>query len=244
MRENNNLRFMLQVQAGADALENKQTYKAKADKLQAMGAFRVQQPSQTWKRVGNPNWSGKVRQVASIANGFVTTTEGEHFHVKHALPVPKKSANVDTSVLKSTARGDRLRLGFEEYNQVLEEVLKTGASTVAEARKGIDDYLGSEEFGDALRSARISFNTFLELYNFEVRDGIVTKPGLEEGGGTLNVPPKEHPSEGDVTFNVTPKEYQSQGGGLLNMPPKEYPSQGVGDLKTPTKEYPSQGVAC
>ena len=36
----------------------------------------------------------------------------------------------------------------------------------------------------------------------------------------LNMPIKEHPSQGVVTFNVT-----TQGGGLLNMPPKEYPPQ-------------------
>jgi hypothetical protein len=88
------LQYTLEAQAGRDMLHNNKKWHAKVQKLTDQGGFRTALDRDTWERIDQPTWSGKVSKVDRLKGANVEDTEGKSHPVRTVLPVPVGSKDI------------------------------------------------------------------------------------------------------------------------------------------------------
>ena len=73
------LQYVLEADAGKAVSHNNRRWRDKAGKLQDLKGFRVPLDRNTWDRIDQPKFSGKVHQVAGLKGANVEDEEGKSF---------------------------------------------------------------------------------------------------------------------------------------------------------------------
>ena len=128
------VQFRLQQEMAEKQRGNVAQLKARQNRLEEEGGFRVKLPRQHWTRGFKPKWSNRVRAVTSITGGQVRSGT-ESFDVSQVLPVPRDSA--EARVPAALAAGSEARKATQQASLRFVEAplrgyLKDGPKTLAE----------------------------------------------------------------------------------------------------------------
>jgi len=111
VEDDQELQFALRRANSEAMVHNANVLRARDDKLNASGAFRVQDARRTFGRSYQPRYSDEVHEVSKAEGGFVKDEEGNVFKSRHTLAVPSGSANAThTEEMRGgSAQTDRLQ---------------------------------------------------------------------------------------------------------------------------------------
>ena len=179
------LQYEIERKHGEDIKHNNVNWKKKVGQLRDRGAFRTPLPRESWERVDQPKWGGKVYMTDSFKGANVEDAEGRSFPVKTSLPVPGTSQDVDIQIEAGPGGGKRAkqREMLQDYAQNLKDLLPSTGYTLARVVQIIKGMRGAEDTMDVYGPSRAGrYTSFLKLFPklFEISGS----------GGNIRVLPK------------------------------------------------------
>ena len=175
--EDDDAKFLLTEKAAAGIQHNQKEIEARGKKLEQAGGFRDELPrlGRGRERAFKPKWSDKVHPVDDVVGGTVFSG-AESYPTRHALAVPRASADVNTKALGAgNTQMDRLRL---EKLQPYKDAIK--------------NFVGAERWlGDVANHMRVALGMGAVLSN-----GLLPKKALQllgyrvEPNGKVRPPPR------------------------------------------------------
>ena len=181
--QNKELQYRLEVEAGEKVQHNNQRWREKAGKLQDNGGFRVPMPKNTWPRIDQPRFEGKVHKAAALKGANIEDTEGNSFPVRQVMAVPKDSEDVELNDELLPGSGKRLKQ--KEFLKPFAEKLKqqlsrqpTGELSFAAVRIFLNKQAHFNDTADLYKlpvGPQGRHNKFLRLFGFQI---IGSGPGM------------------------------------------------------------------
>ena len=169
------LQFALRRANSEAMVHNANVLHARDDKLNAKGAFRVQDANRAFGRSYQPRYGDAVHEVAKAERGYVTDEAGNVFKSRHTLAVPSGSADVTHT--------EEMRGGSAQTDRIQRE-------TVAPFKRQVLDFLGDgpkwiHELAEHMKAigmqplmrAGLNYKKALLIFGLRVSDrGEVTVP--------------------------------------------------------------------
>ena len=173
--DNKVLQYQLEKEAGEDVKHNNQKWRQKAGRLRDKGAFRVPLDRNTWERIDQPKFSGKVQEVAALKGANVEDAAGKSFPVRQVLAVPGTSADIDLPdelMPGSGKRKDQLQ-HLKPFSEALKvELANTpgGEMSFARVTRFLQARPGFTDTADVYRLPKAGrYVKFLRLFGFEIQ---------------------------------------------------------------------------
>jgi hypothetical protein len=161
------LRYEIEKQSGLDTKQNNTLWRKKAGALRDRDAFRTPLPRESWERVDQPKWGGKVHITDSFKGANVEDTDGKSHPVKTSLAVPGTSQDVDIQIETGPGGGKRAqqRMRLADYAQNLKNLLPSTGYTLARVVQIIKGMRGAEDTMDVWGPSRAGrYTSFLKLF--------------------------------------------------------------------------------
>jgi hypothetical protein len=161
------LQYEIEKQSGLDTKHNNTLWRKRVGALRDRGAFRTPLPRESWERVDQPKWGGKVHITDSFKGANVEDTDGKSHTVKTSLAVPGTSQDVDIQIETGPGGGKRAqqRMRLADYAQNLKNLLPSTGYTLARVVQIIKGMRGAEDTMDVWGPSRAGrYTSFLKLF--------------------------------------------------------------------------------
>jgi len=172
--ENKEVQYFLEAQAGKDIKHNNNRWRSRAGKLTDKGAFRVPADRNTWERIDQPKFGGKVHQVEGLKGANVEDTEGNSYPVRKVLAVPGASQDIDINdeLTPASGRREQQLRGMRQFSEQLKrELAQTPQNqmTFARATQFLRTRPSFEDTAEAYRLPRAArYVKFFRLFGFRL----------------------------------------------------------------------------
>ena len=229
--DNKVLQYHLEKENGEKVKHNNQKWRQRAGNLKDKGAFRTPLDRNTWERIEQPKFGGKVHVVDGLKGGNVEDTEGNSYPVRKVLAVPGTSQDIDLEddlIPGSKKRKDQID-NLKQYSDKLRQELFQNDGQMSFAR--VSTFLRTQpsfvDTADVYKLPKASrYIKFLRLFGYEISGSgpgmVVKRPSNTSAiqgrpAGSLDLTPRapRRGLPGNLGIILTPENPHRMGTGAF-----------------------------